>query len=102
MSAAAFAAMQSRSIVRVFEVGNCARSKALVPKAAMWTAAMRSASGSAAVVTLNFMVEKEEIRRVFAGEIAVVRNDRWVQSVGGVESANTAGQSTSERLSIYS
>ena len=44
MSASAFVAMQSWSFSRTVGVGNCARSMALVPKAAMWMAAMRGAS----------------------------------------------------------
>ena len=44
MSARAFAAMQFWSLSRTVGVGNCARSMALVPKAAMWIAAMRGAS----------------------------------------------------------
>lgn len=46
---------------------------------------MRSASVSAAVVTLDFMEKIEEIKGVLWGGIAFVGNDRCMESVGGVE-----------------
>ena len=44
MSASALVAMQFWSFSRTVGAGNCASSMALVPKAAMWIAAMRGAS----------------------------------------------------------
>ena len=55
MSASAFVAMQIWRFSRTVGEGNCASSMALVPKAAMWMAAMRGASVSEAGETWRGM-----------------------------------------------